>query len=127
MALRDGSKLNVKLQYDVTFARASGQYLLQGRVRTDLPAALDVPLPGLQVSGKLLRGRFHGESSSDRTAVLVFDFLPHRCLRLTFWDVRREYIALLGSLIFILLEGIIRIITLGLRKPTFRELDTSRS
>lgn len=43
------------------------------------------------------------------------------------WDVRREYIALLGSLIFILLEGIIRIITLGLRKPKCRELDASGS
>ena len=30
--------------------------------------------------------------------------------------IRREYLALLGSLILIFLEGIIRVITLGLRK-----------
>jgi hypothetical protein len=35
---------------------------------------------------------------------------------LTFSLRRREYLALVGSLILISLEGVIRIITLGLRK-----------
>lgn len=54
-------------------------------------------------------------------------FSSHNHRSLTLPPCRREYIALFASLIFVFLEGFIRIITLGLRQYFFPGINTTNA
>lgn len=63
----------------------------------------------------------NGSSSVHWQIILVSAHVPHKlAIDLLTTKRRREYLALFGSLILVLLESVVRIITLGLPQPVIR-------